>query len=110
MWAYLRHSLLVTDESNQSISYAANFGSFFFFFRLHAMVDIIENESSLDLRVVDDTDDDFDTADIVDGDNVDKNSVDEREDTIEGVEHNAGNSTANESTRGDTFFIPVILR
>jgi len=48
------------------------------------------------LEVVDDTDGDFDTADIVDGDDVDKNSVDEREDTIEGVEHNAGDSTTNE--------------
>ena len=55
------------------------------------------------LEVVDDTDDDFDTADIMDGDDVDKNSIDEREDTVEGVEHNAGDSTTNESTRGDTF-------
>jgi len=61
------------------------------------------------LEVVDDTDEDFDTADIVDGDDVDKNSVDEREDTVEGVEHNAGDSTTNESTRGDTFCFFFLL-
>ncbi len=55
--------------------------------------------------------DDFDTADIVDGDDVNKNSVDELEDTVKGVEHNAGDSTTNELTCGDTFFFfPVILR
>ena len=47
------------------------------------------------LEVVDNTDDEFDTADIVDGDDIDKNSVDERDDTVEGVEHNAGNFTSN---------------
>ncbi len=61
------------------------------------------------LEVIDDTDDDFDTVDIVDGDDVDKNSVDKREDTVEGVEHNAGDSTTNESTRGDTFFFFLLF-
>ena len=46
---------------------------------------------------------DFDTADIDNGDNFHKNSVDEREDTVEGVERNGGNSTSKEPTRGNTI-------
>ena len=54
-------------------------------------------------------DEDFDTADIDDGFNANKNSVDKWEDTVEGVEHNGGNSTSKEPTRGDTicFFFVV---
>ena len=109
MWAYLRHLLLVADKSNQSISYAANFGSFFFFFVFTRWSTSSRTSLLLILEVVDDTDDDFDTADIVDGDDVDKNSVDEQEDTVEGVEYNAGDSTTNESTRGDTFCFFFLL-
>ncbi len=36
-------------------------------------------------KIVDSADKDFNTADIDDGDDIDKNSVDEREDTVEGV-------------------------
>jgi hypothetical protein len=54
-------------------------------------------------------DEDFDTADIDNGNNANKNSIDKREDTVEGVEHNGGNSTSKEPTRGDTicFFFVV---
>ena len=61
------------------------------------------------LEVVDGTDDDFDTADIVDGDDVNKNSVDKHEDTVKGVQHNAGDSTTNESACGDTFCFFFLL-
>ena len=39
----------------------------------------------LTFEIVDGTDEDFDTADIDDGDDADKNFVDEREDTVKGV-------------------------
>jgi hypothetical protein len=57
------------------------------------------------LEVVDNTDNDFDAADIVDGDDVHENSIDKRDDTVVGGEHNAGDSTTNDSKRGDTFFL-----
>ena len=46
-----------------------------------------------------------DGADIDDGNNADKNSVEEQEDTVEGVEHNGGDSTSKEPMRGDTFVV-----
>ncbi len=63
----------------------------------------------LTFKIVDSTDEDFDTADIDDGNNVDKNSVEKQEDTVKGVEHNGGNSTSKEPTHGDTicFFFVV---
>ena len=54
-------------------------------------------------ETVDGADEDFDTADINDGNDSDKNSVDEQEDTVEEVEHNGGDSTSKELTRGDTI-------
>jgi hypothetical protein len=39
----------------------------------------------LTFKIIDGTDKDFDTADIDNGNDVDKNSIDEREDTIKGV-------------------------
>ena len=60
-------------------------------------------------KVVDNTDDDFDTTDNDDGDDNKKRPVDEREDTVEGVEHNGGDSATNEPTSSDTvrFFFVV---
>ena len=57
----------------------------------------------LTFEILNGADKDFDTADIDDGNDANKNSVDEREDTVEGVEHNGGNSTSKELTRGDTI-------
>jgi hypothetical protein len=45
----------------------------------------------------------FDTANINNGNNVNKNPIDKREDTVEGVEHNGGDSTSKEPTHGDTI-------
>ena len=60
-------------------------------------------------EVVNDTDDDFDTADNNDGNNAKKRSIDDREDTVEGVENNGDDSTTNEPTTADTvhFFFGV---
>ena len=55
-------------------------------------------------EVVDDTDNDFNTADNDDGDDAKKKSVDNQEDTVEGVENNGDDSTANEPTTADTVF------
>ncbi len=54
-------------------------------------------------EIVDGADEDFDTADIDDGNDANKNSVNKREDTVEGVEHNGGDSTSKELTRADTI-------
>ncbi len=58
-------------------------------------------------KVVDDTDNDFDTADNNDGNDAKKRSVDDQEDTVEGVENNGDDSTTNEPTTADTvcFFL-----
>jgi hypothetical protein len=53
-------------------------------------------------EVVDDTDGNFDIADNKDGNDAKKKSVDDREDTIEGVENNGDDSTTNEPTTADT--------
>ncbi len=55
-------------------------------------------------KVVDDTDDDFGTADNDDGNNAEKRSVEDQEDTIEGVENNGDDSTTNEPMTADTVF------
>ncbi len=47
-------------------------------------------------EVVDNTDGDFDIADNKDGDDAKKKSVDDREDTGEGVENNGDDLTTNE--------------
>ena len=46
-------------------------------------------------EVVNDTDDNFDTADNDDGNDAKKKSVDNREDTVEGVENNGDDLTTN---------------
>ncbi len=53
-------------------------------------------------EVIDDTDDDFDTADNNDGNDAKKRSVDNQEDTVEGVGNNGEDSTTNEPTTADT--------
>ncbi len=60
-------------------------------------------------EVVDNTDDDFDTADNDNGNDAEKRSVDDQEDTVKGVENKGANSTTNEPTTADTvrFFFGV---
>ncbi len=54
-------------------------------------------------EAVNDTDNNFDIADNKDGDDAKKKSVNDREDTVEGVENNGDDSTTNEEpTTADT--------
>ncbi len=65
-------SFLVADKSNQSSSYAANFGSWYFGFIFARWSSSSRTSLFLMFEVLDDTDDDFDTADNDDGDNAKK--------------------------------------
>ncbi len=96
------HLFLVADKSNQSTLYAANFGSWYLGFVFARLSSSSRTSLFLMFEVVDNTDDDFDTADNDDGDDTQKRSVDNREDTVEGVENNGDNSTTNEPTTVDT--------
>ncbi len=98
------HSFLVADESNQSTSYAANFGSWHLGFIFARLSSSSRTSLFLMFEVVDDTDDDFNTADNDDGDDAKKNSVDDREDTVEGVENNEDDLTTNKPMTADTVF------
>ncbi len=96
------HLFLVAEKSNQSTSYAANFGSWYFGF-LFARWSLSSRTSLfLMFEVVDDTDDDLDTADNDNGNNAKKRSVDDQEDTVKEVENNGDDSTTNEPTTADT--------
>jgi hypothetical protein len=55
-------------------------------------------------EVVDNTDDDFDTADNDDGNDAKKRSIDDQEDTVKGVENNGDDLTTNEPMTADTVF------
>ncbi len=96
------HSFLVTDKSNQSILYAANFGSWYFGFVFAQWSSSSRKSLFLMFKVVDNTDDDFDTADNDDGNDAKKRSVNNREDTVEGVENNGDDLTTNEPMTADT--------
>jgi hypothetical protein len=71
------HLFLVADELNQSTSYAANFGSWYFGYVFAQLSSSSRTSLFLMFEVVDNTDDDFDTADNNDGDNAEKRSVDD---------------------------------
>ncbi len=98
------HSFLVADKSNQSTSYAANFGSWYFCFVFARWSSLSRTSLFLMFKVVDNTDDDFDTADNNDGNDAKKRSVDDQEDTVNGVENNGADSTTNEPMTADTVF------
>ena len=91
--------MTVAEGSNQSISYAANFFGFVLArlllssrmrrFLIFEVVDDIDN-------VVDDLDDAFDAAENDDGEIANDEFVDDREDTVEGVESNGDDTTKDE--------------
>ncbi len=60
-------------------------------------------------EVVNDTDDNFDTADNDDGNDAKRRSVDDQDDTVEGEENIGDDLTTNEPTTADTvgFFFGV---
>ncbi len=103
------HSFLVADESNQSTLYATNFGSWYFGFEFARLSSSSRTSLFLMFEVIDDTDNNFDTADNDNGNDAKKRSVDDQEDTVEGVENNGDDSTTNEPTTADTvrFFFGV---
>ncbi len=105
----LMHSFLVADESNQSTSYAANFDSWYFGFVFARWSSSSRTSLFLIFEVVDNTDDNFNTADNDNGDDAKKRSVDDQEDNVKGVENNGDDSTTNEPTTADTvrFFFGV---
>jgi hypothetical protein len=98
------HLFLVADKSNQSTSYAAYFGSWYLGFVFARLSSSSRTSLFLMFEVLDDTDNNFDTADNDDGDNAKKRSVDEQEDTVKGVENNEDDSTTNEPMTADTVF------
>ena len=56
-------------------------------------------------EVVDETDDDFDTENNDDGDDDENISVDDRDDSVEGVDTNWHVSTNNKPTTADPFLV-----
>jgi hypothetical protein len=98
----LMHSFLVADKSNQSTAYAANFGSWYFGFVFARWSSSSRMSLFLMFEVINDTDDIFDTADNDNGNDSEKKSVDNQEDTVEGVENNGDDSTTNEPMTADT--------
>ena len=99
------HSFLVADESNQSTLYAANFGSWYFSFVFARWSSMSKTSLFFMFEAVDETDDDFDTADNDDDDGAEKKSVDDRDNTVEGVETNGHISATNVPTTADTFLV-----
>ena len=71
------HSFLVADKSNQSTSYAANFGYWYFGFVFARWSSSSRTSLFLMFEVVDDIDDDFDTADNDNGVDAKIRSVDD---------------------------------
>ncbi len=101
------HLFLVADKSNQSTSYAANFGSWYLDFVFAQLSSLSRTSLFLMIEVVNDTDNSFDTADNGDGNDTKKRSVNNQEDTAKGVENNGDDSTTNEPTTVDTVcFFP----
>jgi hypothetical protein len=100
----LMHLFLVADKSNQSTSYATNFGSWYFGFVFARWSSLSRTSLFLMFEVIDNTDDDFDTADNDDGNDAKKRSINNQEDTVEGVENNGDDLTTNEPTTADTVF------
>ena len=107
MFVCFRHSFTVAEQSNQSISYAANFvlarllsPSKTRRFLIFDVVDDIDDLLSRTSRflVVDELDDAFDAAENDDGDIDEDEFVDDREDTVEGVESNGRDTTTDEPT------------
>jgi hypothetical protein len=108
MFEYFRHSFKVAEQLNQSISYAANFvlvrplsRSRTRRFLIFDNVDDIDDDPlsrTSRLLVIDELDDAFDAAENDDGDIDEDEFVDNREDTVEGVESNERDTTTDEPT------------
>jgi hypothetical protein len=96
----------VVDEIDDDFDTAADdddFGSWYLIFAFARWSSLSNTSLFLTFEVVNETDGDFDTADNDDGDDAEKESVDDRDDTVEGVETNGVVSGNNEPTAVDTF-------
>ncbi len=107
MFVYLLHSIMVADGLNQSILYAANFISVRLllssrirrFLILDIVNDIADSLSKTSrFLVVDELDDAFDAAENDDGDINEDEFVDNREETVDGVERDGGDTTTDKPT------------
>ena len=104
MFVYFRHSFSVAEQSNQSISYAANFvlarllssskTSCFLIFEVVNDVDDLPSRTSCFLGV-DKLDAAFNAAENADKDIDEEEFVDDRGDTVEGVESNGRDTTTD---------------
>ena len=98
----------VVDEIDDDFDTAANddnFGSWYLIFVFARWSSMSNTSLFLTFEVVDETDGDFDTADNDDGDDAEEKSVDDRDDTVEGVETNGDVSGNNEPTAADNFLV-----
>ena len=80
-----------------------NFGSWYFIFVFARWSSLSNLSLFLMFEYVNETDGDFDTADNDDGDDAEKKSIEDRDDTVDGVETNGLVSANNEPTAADTF-------
>lgn len=98
----------LVDEIDDDFDTAANddnFGSWYLIFVFARWSSMSNTSLFLTFEVVDETDGDFDTADNDDGDDAEEQSVDDRDDTVEGVETNGDVSGNNEPTAADNFLV-----
>ena len=98
----------VVDEIDDDFDTAANddnFGSWYLIFAFARWSSLSNTSLFLTFEVVDETDGDFDTADNDDGDDAEEKSVDDRDDTVEGVVTNGDVSGNNEPTAADNFLV-----
>jgi hypothetical protein len=96
------------DEINDDFDTASNddnFGSWYLIFAFARWSSLSNTSLFLTFEVVDETDGNFDTADNDDGDDAEEMSVDDRDDTVEGVETNGDVSGNNEPTAADNFLV-----
>ena len=77
-----------TDNNFDTADNNDNFGSWYFIFVLEQWSSLSNTSLFLMFEVVALTDDDFDTADNDNGDDDKKKSLDNRDDSVEGVETN----------------------
>ena len=102
MFVYFWHSIMVVDGLNQSISYAANFVSVLLLspsrIRRFLIFDIDSLSKTSRFVMVDELDDAFDAAENDDGDIDGDEFVDDREETVDGVERDGRDTTTDEPT------------
>jgi len=98
----------IVDEIDDDFDTAANddnFGSWYLIFAFARWLSLSNTSLFLTFEVVDETDGDFDTADNANGNDAEEKSVDDQDDTVEGVETNGDVLGNNEPTAADNFLV-----